>query len=278
MGKIKDLDITNHKFGKWTAIKRIGEVATWLCRCDCGSEKPVECYHLLNGRSKGCGCFPNSLETTIQGKTFNRYTVIGSAPRRTKSSQPRVLCRCSCGNERIVYVSGLISGHSKSCGCLRDRLAKTRATTHGQSRSRIYRLWDSMLRRCNNPQTHNYSNYGARGITVCERWEDFEIFYQDMGEPPKGCSIERIDNSKGYSKDNCKWATVTEQARNRRTNVTLTLQGRTMCLAQWAEEKGMKPNLIGDRYRQGWHPWYIFNVPVGTHLRTWIQQQKEPTE
>jgi len=118
-------------------------------------------------------------------------------------------CVCECGSEKAVRGCHLVGGNSKSCGCS--------WTTHGMANSKEYMVWDSMIRRCHNANHKAYSSYGARGITVCPEWRSFSGFFADMGHQPKGLTLERIDNSKGYAKDNCKWATITEQARNRRS-------------------------------------------------------------
>lgn len=140
----------------------------------------------------------------------------------------------------MVLQSALKSGRSRSCGCLRDEVA----TTHGMSRTGIYRLWRSMLQRCANPQHHAYAYYGGRGITVCKRWSNFLSFYTDMGERPKGKSLERRDNNRGYSAANCYWATLKEQGRNRRNNRYITYNGITKTLPEWAELFGIKRNSL----------------------------------
>jgi len=124
------------------------------------------------------------------------------------------LCSCSCGNLKVIRGSHL-TDHTKSCGCWKfDALKK-----HGHARKRrtlTYKTWEGIIQRCTNPRASRYSYYGGRGITVCAEWLDFKNFLRDMGVKPPGLSIERIRNNEGYSKGNCKWATATEQSRNRR--------------------------------------------------------------
>lgn len=129
------------------------------------------------------------------------------------------LCLCSCGRHCKVNITHLLSGRTQSCGCLqreRARDDKVPTKTHGLSRTRAYSTWVKMRHRCDNPNTSNYKNYGGRGITICQRWREFENFLADMGQPPPYHSIDRIDNNKGYEKNNCRWATAKEQRANQR--------------------------------------------------------------
>jgi hypothetical protein len=121
------------------------------------------------------------------------------------------------------------------------------------SESVEYRTWLKMRERCENPNNKSFGNYGGRGIKVCSRWSDFSAFIQDMGKRPAGCSIDRIDNSKGYEPENCRWASSVQQARNVRSNVLLSIDGVTATIAEWCE----KQNSVGyegirARLRRGW--------------------------
>lgn len=151
----------------------------------------------------------------LTGKVFGKLTVIREDSARETGNR-RWICKCDCGNETVIITRNLNSGNTKSCGCLRGK-----STTHGHSTdgkvTSEYLAWYSMRRRCNYRSHPEYEYYGGRGIKVCERWESFECFIEDMGaKPSKNHTLERIDNQKGYSKDNCEWATWKTQSRNRR--------------------------------------------------------------
>jgi hypothetical protein len=196
------------------------------------------------------------------GKTFGRWRVLSLAA-------PFFNCRCECGVERPVRCWDIFKGKSVSCGCLRVERAVAASSIHGQaSRGKkrgIYNSWSNMLQRCNNPKVPCYEHYGARGISVDPRWLDYAAFYEDMGDTWKpGLKIERKDNSKGYSKDNCTWATQSEQMNNTRRNVNITVDGETLSIAEWARVYGVKSSMIRGRLLNGWNPVDAVTLPVGS--------------
>lgn len=193
---------------------------------------------------------PNSRDLT--GQRFGRLTVLELTQKKSGRRELRWLCRCDCGNQRDFAGWRLSGGYVLSCGCLQIEQAIVGSTTHGYSDTRTYKIWGAMRQRCTNPHDSGYHNYGARGISVCKRWQDFENFLLDMGEAPAGMSIDRIDNNGDYTPENCRWATRTEQGNNKRNNVRLEWQGRTQTVPQWARELGMKPTNIRQRLRDGW--------------------------
>jgi hypothetical protein len=156
---------------------------------------------------------PQGSYEDLSGKFFGKLTVKGFAEKR--SGKPYWLVECECGNSKVVRGQYLRDG-AKSCGCTRGKV------THGFSRrGRVtpeYKAWQAMIQRCVNPDHEAYKNYGARGITVCQLWRNsFDEFFASMGKrPTPKHSLERINNDRGYSPDNCKWATRTEQNRNKR--------------------------------------------------------------
>ncbi len=126
-------------------------------------------------------------------------------------------CVCDCGNERIVNVGHFNTGSIKSCGCHKG--------WHGQHRTRAYQAWGNMKARCHNPRNKRYADYGGKGILVCERWHTFAAFFEDMGECPDGYTIDREDNTKGYSPDNCHWVSRSDNQANRSVSRRWTVDG-----------------------------------------------------
>jgi hypothetical protein len=159
-------------------------------------------------------------QSDLTGQRFNRLVALKYVG-RDKNKVTLWLCVCVCGNELIVRRSGLITGHSKSCGCWKIERMQTvsNAHKHGHATkgtSPTYNSWAAMIQRTQDPSATSCPRYGGRGITVCEDWKSFKNFLRDMGERPKGTSIDRIDNSLGYFKENCRWADATTQTANRR--------------------------------------------------------------
>lgn len=162
---------------------------------------------------------------------------------------PVWLFRCECGETKEIPTKRL--SRPPICSCRINK--KRREPVHGKCGSRIYRIWSSMKTRCTCKSHASYARYGALGITICPEWLKFVNFLSDMGEPPTNIhSIDRVDNTKGYSKENCRWATPKEQANNRKTNRVIAFDGRSQSVSLWAEEKGLSKECISYRLNAGW--------------------------
>lgn len=198
---------------------------------------------------------------------YGKLTIIErtQAPEHVKDKNSiYYLCKCDCGNELVTRKSSLTSGATTSCGCERKRIVSEigkKAVTHGLSKTRFFRIWTHMKTRCEKPTHNQYHNYGAKGIIVCDRWQTFENFRDDMYESYQAfeaehgkdtASIDRIDSNGNYEPNNCKWATQLEQARNRGDNISIVVNGREYAtLTEVAEAYNMKYQTIAQRYRAG---------------------------
>lgn len=194
------------------------------------------------------------------GQRFTRLVVTGRAPNKSeKDTNARWHCKCDCGRVCIAYGQDLRREKFKSCGCLNaERIYK-----HGQSRTKEYRTWLHIRQRCENPNTPKFKLYGGAGIKVCERWMDYENFRADMGDCPSSKhTIDRIDGTKGYEPDNCRWATYAEQNRNLSSNVVIEIDGVKKILTDWCIEYGIKRVTADARIRNGWNPIDAIKTPV----------------
>lgn len=180
---------------------------------------------------------------------FGCWTVFGYAGK--KGAHAYWLCCCECGTEKLVSGTSLKSGSStQCCACAR----KSMPILHGSCGTPTYKSWIHMIQRCENSRDMGFENYGGRGIKVCFRWRNsFEAFLTDMGpRPSKKHSIDRFPDSNGdYEPGNCRWATAKEQNRNRRGNRLLTFNGKTQCIADWADELGINASTIRNRIHRG---------------------------
>lgn len=196
---------------------------------------------------------PKALE--LANQRFGRFLAIEYA--YSVKYQRVWKCRCDCGKIHFVEASQLRCGEIKSCGCSR--------VVHGLARSSTYKTWQAMKTRCEDISFRDYPLYGGRGIRVCKKWHNFINFFADMGErPTPKHSLERINNDKGYSPSNCKWATWDEQARNKRNNVKHTYKGVTKLILDWATEHGMSKGVLDWRLKKGWDFYRALNTPVAT--------------
>lgn len=189
----------------------------------------------------------------IKGKRYGRLVVTKFSFVKNESAYWE--CLCDCGNKKIIKGYSLRSGTTKSCECLHREIAralqKKTNYKHGLSHSRIDIVFKGIQSRCNKKANPAYKNYGGRGIK-CE-WKSVVGFFKDMGSPPsKKYSIDRIDNNGNYSKKNCRWATKSEQALNRRTAHLITYKSKTQNMKTWAKELGIKNSVLWWRIKKGW--------------------------
>ena len=141
--------------------------------------------------------------------------------------------------------------------------------THGKTYTQVYRAWLAMIARCTNPNHRSYKDYGGRGISVCSRWRAFEEFFEDMGDPPTGYTLDRISTDGDYTPDNCRWATQKEQMRNKRNSRNITINGETLCMVDWAERLAIPRGTIKCRIDVlGWNALDALTRPVRGRERT----------
>lgn len=188
----------------------------------------------------------------LRDLTNNRYgrLLVIKRGANSKNGQARWYCICDCGVGKEIASWALVCGRTSSCGCLQRESAKKRPTTHGYSRTPTYGSWLRMHARCNNPNSDQYQWYGAKGITVCKRWQSFENFLKDMGERPKGKTLDRINPDKGYTPSNCRWATPSEQMRNTHRSIHITFEGKKRPLKSLAEHLGIQYATLLYRWRK----------------------------
>jgi hypothetical protein len=191
----------------------------------------------------------------LKGQRFGRLVVI-SFEGTDKYKNALWLCKCDCGNEKIIGSPQLRKGITHSCGCLHKEQMTQRLVKHNGCGTRLYRIWALMLSRTTKPSNPAWKDYGGRGITVCEEWKDFTAFFKwanDNGYK-ENLTIDRRDNDKGYSPDNCRWVTMSVQNNNRRSCVLLTYNGETHNLHQWEELLNLRKGCLYDARHRGGKP------------------------
>lgn len=201
------------------------------------------------------------------GHVYGRLAVIDYAGVDARN-RPLALCICDCGNIVITWMSGLKSGHVRSCGCYKKEQSLKAVTTHGLSKHKsLYKRWLNIKDRCLNPNNKRYSVYGGRGIMICAEWlSDFESFYNWSmmnGYSPK-LTIDRRDVNGNYSPGNCRWITNKEQQNNRTDNSFITHNGITLTRQQWVDRTGIKYETLRFRYNKGWRGDRLFQPPLNS--------------
>lgn len=185
----------------------------------------------------------------LTGQTFGEWTVVGDPERRGHRTYWRV--RCTCGNTAMVRSDSLRQQSTARCvSCA----ASNRSATHRQTLTPTWRSWQNMRSRCLYPTSPDFARYGGAGVTIDARWRDFENFRADMGERPEGHTLDRIDVTRGYGPDNCRWADHKTQSRNKHRTVYIEAHGRRQSLSDWADELGILPVTLYKRHLAGWAP------------------------
>lgn len=213
----------------------------------------------------------------MTGKRIGQLVVLDRAGAWDKQIWWR--CQCDCGNIKTISGATLRRGKTRSCGCVykasrvniaHKSIAKVK---HGDSFARLYFMWGSMKARCENPNNISYSDYGGRGIKLCEEWHDYAKFKEwalaagyDETAPRGGCTIDRTDPNGNYCPENCTWQNMTTQSNNRRNTPMLTINGETDSLTNWARRVGLPRNLLYSRYRRGWRGEEVIS-PQDQHRR-----------
>jgi len=268
------VDLSGQVFGLWTVLRhdpmrsqgaRLGN-AYWQCQCKCGNIKSIRLRSLQCGDSTSCGCaMPQRQAANLEGDRFGRWTVIkkDTAERFYKSGRKNTsalwLCRCDCGSEKLISSNSLLSGFSKSCGCLQSEIAKTVNKKHGLYNTRLYRIWLGIKERCLNPKNTGYSCYGGRGILICDEWRDFETFFAWASENgySDSLTIERKDVNGNYCPENCCFISMQEQHLNKTTTVWVEAWGERRRIFEWMQDprcKATSEALIRNRVYRGIEP------------------------
>lgn len=202
----------------------------------------------------------------LLGHRFGKLLVVSKCDELDKTQSVMWLCKCECGSLKKISAMKLRHGGIKSCGCSQyDR-------THGLTNTLTYETWSAMKQRCSSEKYRYFRN----GIRVCERWQSFENFYADMGEQPVGKSLERRDNSKGYSPDNCVWATTLEQNLNRSITNFIEYGGERLCITHWARRVGLSAACLHRRItKMNWSIEKALTTPRLREPRNQRKQQKD---
>ena len=249
-------DLSGQRFGKLLIIRRLGvdrnKKILWECVCDCGTTKSLRGNDLSSRKIASCGCSGKGKLNDLTGKRYGKLVVLR---RFGEDRNKKVLweCACDCGVSKNQRGNDLESLKVSSCGCEQYGVGeRANAYKHGMSQSKIRWVWSAMKDRCTNPSNASYSRYGGRGIQVDKAWHKFEDFLEDMGEPERGMSINRVNNDGNYCKENCVWSSMLEQCENRRNTRFLTINSETKPLLAWSTQSGIPYRTILARLKRGW--------------------------
>lgn len=205
----------------------------------------------------------------LRGRFFGQLSVI-SRLANDRNGKAMWLCRCTCGVTKPIRGVTMLRGEARSCGCMKAAISAATSTTHGRSGTRVYRIWAAMKTRCGNPNVWHYEQYGARGILVCDRWQSFENFLADMGDPPtEKHTLDRKDNAKGYEPGNCRWASAKEQSANSRKPRVIEFGGCSMNISEWARHLGINQSSLHERLGK----WPIEQALSARKSHRWSRRQ-----
>lgn len=204
----------------------------------------------------------------LTGKRFGRLTVIGRDEYVGKSSF--WLCRCDCGNLTSVRGGKLKDGGTKSCGCYRHECLTKQLKKHGCSKNRLYNIWTGMKQRCSNENSDSWNAYGERGIKVCDEWKESFVAFREWALShgySDDLTIDRIDADGNYEPSNCRWATIRQQANNKRNSSRIEINGIIKSLPEWCDIYKIKTVTAWRRIRNGWNPIDAFTIPTNVVWR-----------
>ena len=287
-------DLTGKRFGRLMVLRidkdnRVAGRLKWICKCDCGTVLSVLGNNLTKGNTTSCGCYQHQRQKEchfkdLTGMRFGRLVAKEVYTGETNHKYPGTvwICQCDCGNTTKVETGNLMNGHTKSCGCLAEERRRTHGITATVDGKRISRIYISMKARCYRPSCNRYEYYGGKGITVCDEWlskpgdkmnTGLVNFYEwslSHGYAP-GLSIDRIDNSKGYSPDNCRWVTPKEQMNNTSYNRhVVDADGEYLTFTQFEEKHELSKGAVYKAIRHRSLNAYVYSVnhpELGMHLK-----------
>ena len=262
-------NLIGKKFNKLTVLKKSEKPRFYICQCECGKIKEVRKDHLISGNIKSCGCLrktkPFKLRRDLTGQKFGKLTVL-SYSHSDKNHFAYYLCKCECGNTKIVRASNLISGDTKTCGCYNKTTKENGGRlVHGLSDTRLYKIWSHLISRCYNPKDRAYKNYGGRGISVCPEWKnDISNFYNWVLENgyKDNLTIDRINNNGNYEPSNCRFVDDKIQSNNRRNNHPITINNETHNLTEWSRIYNIAHSTVVQRLKRGWSEYDAITTPA----------------
>lgn len=237
--------VVGERYGRLTTLREMAKRnhghVMWECICDCGNTTYVQRDRLLNGHTRSCGCMKikrDKPNIDITGQRFGRLVAtewVGSK-KRGEYKTAVWKCRCDCGTVKEIARTDLMSGRVVSCGCRKLEYV----TKHGGYKDRLYNIWSGMRDRCNNPHNRYYQDYGARGISICDEWNDYGVFKEwaykngyDESAVFQECTIDRIDVNGDYEPSNCRWVSILVQANNTRRTIKVEMDGEIKSVKQW---------------------------------------------